>query len=86
MILGKKSNDSVNSIGKSTIKECEYEKILGIAFDKKLSFTKHAQDLCKKTNQKLIDYLIIKILNYIKTNNRCIHKTGRFTSEGQKPS
>ena len=30
-----------------------YEKLLGITFDKKLSFRKHAVDLCKKANQKL---------------------------------
>ena len=37
----------------STIDESEYEKLLGINFDKKLSFRKHVEDLCKKASQKL---------------------------------
>ena len=41
MIFGNKSKDSVITIGKSTIKESEYEKLLGVTFDKKLNFTKH---------------------------------------------
>ena len=64
-IFGNHSKDSVIAIGKSTIKESEYEKILGVTFDKKLNFTKHVQDLCNKAHQNCIclpDYLIIQIL------------------------
>ena len=39
MIFGNKSEDSAITIGQSTIKESEYEKLLGVTFDKKL--TKH---------------------------------------------
>jgi len=53
MIFGNKRKGAVAAIGKSTIKESECEKLLGIAFDKTLSFTKHVQDLCKKAHQKL---------------------------------
>ena len=53
MIFGNKCKDSVVNIGNSIIKESDYEKLLGVTFDKKLSFTKHVEDLCKKANQKL---------------------------------
>ena len=45
MIFGNKCKDSVVNIGNSTIKESDYEKLLGVTFGKKLSFTKHAEDL-----------------------------------------
>ena len=63
MIFGNKHKDSVVAIGKSTIKESEYEKLLGVTFDKKLSFTKHVQDLCKKAHQKL--HALARLSNYI---------------------
>ena len=63
MIFGNKNKDSVVAIGKSTIKESEYEKLLGVTFDKKLSFTKHVQDLCKKAHQKL--HALARLSNYI---------------------
>ena len=63
IIFGNKSKESVVTIGKSTIKESEYEKLLGVTFDKKLSFTKHVQDLCKKANQKL--HALARLSNYI---------------------
>ena len=52
MIIGSKSRDSVVTIGKSIIKESEYEKLLGLTFDKRLNFTEHVRDLCKKANQQ----------------------------------
>ena len=63
MIFGNKSKESVVTIGKSTIKESEHKKLLGVAFDKKLSFTKHAQDLCNKANQKL--HALARLSNHI---------------------
>ena len=63
MIFGNKSKDSVVAIGKSTIKEGEYEKPLCVTLDKKLSFTKHVQDLCKKAHQKL--HVLARLSNYI---------------------
>ena len=62
MIFGCKSGDSVVAIGKSTIEESEYDKLLGVTFDIKLSFTKHDQDYAKrhtKNCMRLPDYLII---------------------------
>ena len=63
MIFGNKSEDSVIAIGKSTVKESEYEKLLGVTFDKKLNFTKHVQDLCKKAHQKL--HALARVSDYI---------------------
>ena len=63
MIFGNKSKDSLVAIGESTIKESKYEKLLGVTFDKKLSFTKHVQDLCKKAHQKL--HALARLSNYI---------------------
>ena len=42
----------MREIGES-INESEYEKLLGITFNKKLSFRKHVEDLRKKAYQKL---------------------------------
>ena len=63
MIFGNKSKDSVVAIGKSTIKESECQKLLGVTFDKKLSFTKHVPDLCKKAHQKL--HALARLHNHI---------------------
>ena len=63
IISGNISEDSVAAIGKSIIKESEYDIFLGITFDKKLSFTKHVQDLCKKAHQKL--HALARRSNYI---------------------
>ncbi len=62
MIFGNKCKDSVVTIGNSIIKESDYEKLLGVTFDKKLSFTKHVEDLCKKANQKL--HALARLSNY----------------------
>ena len=62
MIFGNKCKDSVVNIGNSTIKEGDYEKPLGVTFDKKLSFTKHVEDLCKKANQRL--HALARLSNY----------------------
>ena len=53
MIFGDKCSKARVTIRNSKIKESEYEKLLGITFDKKLSFRNHFEDLCKKANQKL---------------------------------
>ena len=53
MIFGEKCSRATVTIGNSTIDESDYEKLLGVTFDKKLSFRKHVEDLCKKANQKL---------------------------------
>ena len=40
-------------LGEAQIEENDEEKLLGITLDKKLSFKKHVQTLCKKASQKL---------------------------------
>ena len=63
MILGDKSTETTISIGNSRINESDYEKLLGVTFDKKLSFKKHVEDLSKKANQKL--HALARLSNYI---------------------
>ena len=55
MIFGDKSPKATVTIRNLTIYENEndYEKLLGITFDKKLRFRKYVEDLCKRANQKL---------------------------------
>ena len=43
--------------------ESDYEKLLGVTFDKKLSFKKHVEDLSKKASQKL--HALARLSNYI---------------------
>ena len=71
MIFDDKSSKAIATIRNSTIYESDYEKLLGIAFDKKLSFRTHVEDLCKRAYQKLhalarlsayIDPIELKIL------------------------
>ena len=61
MIFGNKTNDAIVKIGNSEIKESISEKLLGITFDKKLSFKEHVEDLRKKLikgSMHLLEYLI----------------------------
>ena len=61
--IWQQSKDAVVAIGKSSFEESEYEKLFGDTFDKKLSFTKHVQDLCKKAHRKL--HVLTRLSNYI---------------------
>ena len=63
MIFGDKSSKATVTIRNLTIYESDYEKLLGITFDKKLSFRKHVEDLCKKANQKL--HALARLFIYI---------------------
>ena len=63
MIFGDKSTEATVSIGNSRINESDYEKLLGVTFDKKLSFKKLVEDLSKKANQKL--HALARLSNYI---------------------
>ena len=63
MIFGNKSKDYVITIGKSTIKESEYEKLLAVTFDKKLNSTKRVQDIYTKAHQKL--HALARLSDYI---------------------
>ena len=61
MIFGNRSTDTTIKIGNSGIKD--YEKLLGITFDKKLNFIKRTEDLCKKANKKI--HALARLSNYI---------------------
>ena len=63
MIFGDESTETTISIGNSRINESDNEKLLGVTFDKKLSFKKHVEDLSKKANQKL--HALARLSNYI---------------------
>ena len=89
--IGIKRKDSVVAIGKFTINESEYEKLLG---DEKFSFTNYVQDLCKKAHQKLhalarlsnyIDPIKLKLLMdvFIKSQFTTVHLYRCTTTEGQ---
>ena len=47
MICGDKYSKATVTIRNSTIDKSEYQKLLVITFDKKLSLRKHVEDLCK---------------------------------------
>ena len=53
-IFGDKNIKITITIGTSELMESEYEKLLGITFDKKLNFKKHMKDLCRKRIKKFI--------------------------------
>ena len=53
MISGDKYSKATVTIRNSTAKESQYEELLGITFNMKLSFRKHVEDFCKKADQKL---------------------------------
>ena len=57
MIFGDRCSRVTVTIGNSTIGESDYEKLLGVIFDKKLSFRKHVEDLCKKPTRSSMHLL-----------------------------
>ena len=63
IIFGNKCSKATVAIRSSSIKESEYEKLLCITFDEKLSFRKHIEDLCQKANQKL--HALARLSTYI---------------------
>ena len=60
MCMGKKSdyNDTL-SLNEFNLKNSDYEIILEITIDQKLTFTKDIKNLCKKAGQKLCTLLRI---------------------------
>ena len=53
MIFGAKGNNEISiKIGEACVKESKEEKLLGITFDRSLSFKQHVRTLCKKAGQK----------------------------------
>ena len=63
MVFGDKNTETTIKIGNSEIKESDFEKLLGITFDKKLNFKKHIEDLRIKANQKI--QALARLSNYI---------------------
>ena len=54
LIIFAANKERVNMyVGEAQIEESDDEQLLGITLDKKLSFKKHIQMLCKKASQKL---------------------------------
>ena len=53
MIFGAKENEVSIRIGAACLKETTWENLLGITFDRSLSFKQHVKTLCKKASQKL---------------------------------
>ena len=63
MVFADKNTKTTIKIGNSEIKESDCETLLGITFDKKLTFKKHIKDLCRKANQKI--HALARLSNYI---------------------
>ncbi len=65
MVFGDKSNNVSINIGSVTINESTEEKLLGVIFDKKLSFKQQVKSLCKKAGQKL--HALSRISHFLDT-------------------
>ena len=63
MIFDHRCSKATVTVTNLTIGESDYEKLLGITFNKKLSFRKHVVDLCKKANQNL--HALARLSTYI---------------------
>ena len=61
--FGDKNTEITIKIGNLEIEESDCEKLLGIAFDRKLNFKKHTEDICRKANQKI--HALARLSNYI---------------------
>ena len=58
-IFGDKSTEATVSIGNSRINESDYEKLLGVTFDRKLSFKKHVEDLHRGISLNIRSYYLV---------------------------
>ena len=58
-------------VGEVQLEECDDEKLLGATLDKKFSFRKYVQTLCKKGRQKL--HALTRISIYIEANSVSVH-------------
>ena len=65
MVFGDKSNEIYLNIGRVTTKENTEEKLLGVIFDKKLSFKQQVRSICKKAGQKL--HALSRISHFLDT-------------------
>ena len=67
--MGKKSDDiDTLSLNEFNLKISDYEVILGITIDRKLTFNKHIKNLCKKAGQKLC--ALLRISPYFDENKK----------------
>ena len=63
IVFGDNSPEITIKIRNSESKESDYEKLLGITFDKKLDVKKHIENVCRKANQKI--NALARLPNYI---------------------
>ena len=69
MCMGKNSDDNDTlSLNEFNLKNSDYEIILGITIEQKLTFTKHIKNLCKKAGQKLC--ALLRISPYLDENKK----------------
>ena len=78
MVFGNTKNVTTIKIGNAEIKESYSDKLLGITFDKKLSFKQHIEDLCKKANKTLhvlprVSYFMDPVNCYLQGHMRLKH-------------
>ena len=66
-------------IGNLHINNSLSEKLLGIAFDCKLKFNKHIEDICQKASQKL--NALARLAPYMGTTGKLILMNMRFSSQ-----
>ena len=74
------SSDAVNlRVSEYDIKNGEFEKLLGVKFDKKLKFEKHITDICRKTSRKT--YAPARIALYMDLSKRRMVMNALFNSQ-----
>ena len=71
MCMGKNS-DGIDTLSSNefNLKNSDYEIILGITIEQKLTFTKHIKNLCKKAGQKLC--ALLRISPYLDENKKAV--------------
>ena len=63
----------------SKIDKNDTEKLLGVKFDKKLTFDDHISDICKKASRKIS--ALARITSYMGIAKKCILMNAFFTSQ-----
>ena len=58
------------NVGEFSTENDDYEKLLGVKIDNKLTFDCHISDMCKKANRKI--NALARIAPFININKRCI--------------
>ena len=74
------TNDRVSmNLDGSKIDKSDTEKLLGVKFDKKLTFDDHISDICKKASRKIST--LARITSYMGIAKKCILMNAFFTSQ-----